>query len=95
MIDRVHWINKDKLVKFILDCQVSLSGNGFFQTSGEPEFVNLLLYGVLNSRVAAKTLTDITFNFSYLQDMENGGISDRPDDAIDVFHTFFGVAGIY
>ena len=22
MIDRVHWINKEKLVKFILDCQV-------------------------------------------------------------------------
>ncbi|KAH9744550.1 Geranylgeranyl transferase type-2 subunit beta 1 [Citrus sinensis] len=45
---RVHWINKDKLVKFILDCQ----------------------------------------------DMENGGISDRPDDAVDVFHTYFGVAGL-
>ncbi|KAH9792957.1 Geranylgeranyl transferase type-2 subunit beta [Citrus sinensis] len=28
------------------------------------------------------------------QDMEDGGISDRPDDAIDVFHTFFGVAGL-
>jgi prenyltransferase beta subunit len=27
------------------------------------------------------------------QDSENGGISDRPDDAVDVFHTFFGVAG--
>ncbi|KAK9222370.1 hypothetical protein WN944_010805 [Citrus x changshan-huyou] len=27
-------------------------------------------------------------------DMEDGGISDRPDDAIDVFHTFFGVAGL-
>lgn len=25
--------------------------------------------------------------------MENGGISDRPDDAVDVFHTYFGVAG--
>ncbi|KAF7807115.1 geranylgeranyl transferase type-2 subunit beta 1-like [Senna tora] len=48
MIDRVHWINKDKLIKFILDCQ----------------------------------------------DTENGGISDRPDDAVDVFHTYFGVAGL-
>ncbi|CAA2993635.1 geranylgeranyl transferase type-2 subunit beta 1-like [Olea europaea subsp. europaea] len=47
MIDRVHWIDKEKLVKFILDCQ----------------------------------------------DKENGGISDRPDDAVDVFHTYFGVAG--
>ncbi|KAM4123918.1 hypothetical protein ACJW30_01G194600 [Castanea mollissima] len=48
MIDRVHWINKEKLVKYILDCQ----------------------------------------------DMENGGISDRPDDAVDVYHTYFGVAGL-
>ncbi|KAE8672717.1 xyloglucan endotransglucosylase/hydrolase protein 9-like [Hibiscus syriacus] len=48
MIDRVHWIDKEKLVKFILDSQ----------------------------------------------DLENGGISDRPDDAVDVFHTYFGVAGI-
>lgn len=29
------------------------------------------------------------------QDMENGGISDRPDDAVDVYHTYFGVAGKY
>ena len=27
------------------------------------------------------------------QDTENGGISDRPDDAVDVYHTYFGVAG--
>ncbi|KAF5934363.1 hypothetical protein HYC85_030534 [Camellia sinensis] len=46
IIDRVHWIDKEKLVKYILDCQ----------------------------------------------DKEKGGISDRPDDAVDVFHTYFGVA---
>ncbi|XP_062150822.1 geranylgeranyl transferase type-2 subunit beta 1-like [Alnus glutinosa] len=48
MIDRVHWINKEKLVQFIIDCQ----------------------------------------------DTENGGISDRPDDAVDVYHTYFGLAGL-
>ncbi|KAL0009815.1 hypothetical protein SO802_004923 [Lithocarpus litseifolius] len=48
MIDRVHWITKEKLVKYILDCQ----------------------------------------------DTENGGISDRPDDAVDVYHTYFGIAGL-
>uniref|UniRef100_A0A6N2KLG9 Uncharacterized protein n=1 Tax=Salix viminalis TaxID=40686 RepID=A0A6N2KLG9_SALVM len=26
-------------------------------------------------------------------DTENGGISDRPENAVDVFHTYFGVAG--
>jgi len=28
------------------------------------------------------------------QDEAKGGISDRPDDEADVFHTFFGVAGL-
>ncbi|KAG2717125.1 hypothetical protein I3760_03G158400 [Carya illinoinensis] len=27
-------------------------------------------------------------------DTENGGISDRPDDAVDVYYTHFGVAGL-
>ncbi|KAM7257938.1 hypothetical protein ACFE04_013679 [Oxalis oulophora] len=48
MIDRVHWIDKEKLINFILDAQ----------------------------------------------DVENGGISDRPEDAVDMFHTYFGVAGL-
>lgn len=28
------------------------------------------------------------------QDPDNGGISDRPDNEVDVFHTVFGVAGL-
>lgn len=28
------------------------------------------------------------------QDTEQGGISDRPGDMVDVFHTVFGVAGL-
>lgn len=28
------------------------------------------------------------------QDEEDGGISDRPDDMADVYHTFFGIAGL-
>lgn len=28
------------------------------------------------------------------QDEDNGGIADRPGDVADVFHTFFGVAGL-
>lgn len=31
---------------------------------------------------------------SLLQDEEDGGISDRPDDMADVYHTFFGIAGL-
>jgi len=28
------------------------------------------------------------------QDLEGGGIGDRPGDWVDVFHTIFGVAGM-
>ena len=28
------------------------------------------------------------------QDLEGGGIADRPDDWVDVFHTVFGLAGL-
>jgi geranylgeranyl transferase type-2 subunit beta len=29
-----------------------------------------------------------------MQDEDDGGISDRPDDMADVYHTFFGIAGL-
>lgn len=28
------------------------------------------------------------------QDHDDGGIADRPDDMPDVYHTFFGIAGL-
>ena len=33
------------------------------------------------------------FNHSF-QDPEGGGISDRPGNMVDVFHTHFGIAGV-
>jgi len=48
MLGRVHWIDKNKLIHFILLCQ----------------------------------------------DHEGGGIADRPDDVPDIFHTYFGIAGM-
>jgi len=30
----------------------------------------------------------------HVQDDEDGGISDRPDDMADIYHTFFGIAGL-
>ena len=47
ILQRLHWIDRDKLVQFILSCQ----------------------------------------------DTETGGISDRPGNYVDVFHTVFGIAG--
>jgi len=29
-----------------------------------------------------------------MQDDETGGIADRPGDIVDVFHTYFGIAGL-
>lgn len=29
-----------------------------------------------------------------LQDLEQGGLSDRPEDQADVWHTVFGIAGL-
>ncbi|EJC99538.1 terpenoid cyclases/Protein prenyltransferase [Fomitiporia mediterranea MF3/22] len=47
-LNKLHWINAEKLVSFILSAQ----------------------------------------------DPEEGGIADRPNNAVDVFHTHFGVAGL-
>ncbi|KAI3952184.1 hypothetical protein MKW98_005879 [Papaver atlanticum] len=60
LIDRVHWIEKYKLVGFILDCQ----------------FANMI-------RVVFKNMLD----------KENEGMSDRPDDVVDIFCTYFGIVG--
>jgi geranylgeranyl transferase type-2 subunit beta len=48
MIGKLDWINKEKLIDYILDCQ----------------------------------------------DLEDGGIADRPGNVADVFHTFFGICGL-
>ncbi|KAI1118975.1 terpenoid cyclases/protein prenyltransferase alpha-alpha toroid [Nemania sp. NC0429] len=48
MIDRTHWIDREKLIGFILRCQ----------------------------------------------DTELGGISDRPGNMVDVWHTLFGLTGL-
>lgn len=48
ILKRLHWIDQNKLIDFILDCQ----------------------------------------------DEIDGGISDRPEDEVDVYHTFFGIAGL-
>lgn len=29
-----------------------------------------------------------------MQDENDGGISDRPEDMVDAFHTFFGIAAL-
>ncbi|XBH99561.1 hypothetical protein VPH35_128851 [Triticum aestivum] len=51
----------------------------------------------LDPAQAGATCTRLPFychNYLHWQDKENGGISDRPDNAVDIYHTYFGVAGL-
>ncbi|KAL9113728.1 MAG: hypothetical protein Q9227_002173 [Pyrenula ochraceoflavens] len=48
MIERLHWVDREKLIGFILQCQ----------------------------------------------DLEMGGLADRPGNMVDVFHTHFAIAGL-
>ncbi|KAI0890162.1 geranylgerany transferase type II beta subunit [Annulohypoxylon maeteangense] len=48
IIDRAHWVDREKLIKFTLSCQ----------------------------------------------DTEKGGLSDRPGNMVDIWHTFFGLTGL-
>jgi geranylgeranyl transferase type-2 subunit beta len=49
ILNKLHWIDSDKLEAFILSAQ----------------------------------------------DPEGGGLADRPGDMVDVFHTHFGIAGMF
>jgi geranylgeranyl transferase type-2 subunit beta len=50
----------------------------------------------LDNHVIPKLNYQLPSLFDYVdwQDKENGGISDRPDNAVDIYHTYFGVAGL-
>ena len=65
ILNKVAWIDAQKLTKFILSAQVSH-----------------------RLRLPDTSLWRI-------QDPEGGGIADRPGDMVDVFHTQFGVAGMF
>ncbi|CAI7794563.1 unnamed protein product [Closterium sp. NIES-53] len=101
LIDRVHWISAEKLQHFILQCQViaTLSASACY-TEGIA-----LLSGSCNDSRHLKSPSPIPssppthpsahpFLHARTQDEERGGISDRPNDMVDVFHTFFGIAGL-
>ncbi|CAH8303542.1 unnamed protein product [Eruca vesicaria subsp. sativa] len=54
----------------------------------------LLSPGVFTMLIRTYLVGGCVKDKSSLGDLENGGISDRPDDAVDIFHTYFGVAGL-
>lgn len=77
VLGRLHWINANKLSRFILSAQVS--------TCSFPPRLTL-------SMVLIGDIGHLS-HMLYAQDAEDGGIGDRPDNVTDVFHTVFGCAG--
>ncbi|CAL5363040.1 unnamed protein product [Camellia sinensis] len=84
-VEKVTWgevdtsmdkINVDKAVKYFVSCK-NLDGGFGCSPGAESHAAQRVKSGGLNGR--PEKLPD---------DKEKGGISDRPDDAVDVFHTF-------
>lgn len=92
----LHHIDRDLLGWWLCERQCSDGG-----LNGRPEKLADVCYSwwVLSSLIMIdrvhwidkSKLTEYILN---CQDIENGGISDRPDNAVDVYHTYFGVAGL-
>nr|POE58083.1 geranylgeranyl transferase type-2 subunit beta 1 [Quercus suber] len=104
LLEKLDTVDVDKVVSWVMKCQhesvfccvaaLSLMGSlhlidkdllGWWLCERQVKS------GGLNGR--PEKLTDVDVVRQKSQDMENGGISDRPDDAVDVYHTYFEVAG--
>lgn len=92
----LHHVDKDLLGWWLAERQVKSGG-----LNGRPEKLPDVCYSwwvlaslVIMERVHWIDRKKLEQFILDCQDPECGGISDRPDDAVDVFHTFFGVAGL-
>lgn len=79
IIERLHWIDGKALQ---VRSQIQRSHKSTLHEN----------YQFFGDRLASDMLTVQDFILA-AQDVEKGGIADRPDDMVDVFHTFFGIAG--
>lgn len=94
--DSLHVLDRDLLGWWLSERQTPTGG-----LNGRPEKLPDVCYSwwVLSAITILKRLhwidsTALTNFILSSQDPEEGGIADRPDDAADLFHTFFGVAGL-
>lgn len=93
---RVDLVDKEKLARWLSERQVASGG-----FNGRPEKKADVCYSwfVLGSLeiIGKRHWIDgdalVKFILS-AQDPEKGGISDRPGDMVDVWHTCFGIAGL-
>jgi geranylgeranyl transferase type-2 subunit beta len=91
----------DRLAAWLAERQVSSSGSGFGGLNGRPEKKEDVCYSwwVLAPLAMLRRMHWIDrpalrrFVLG-CQDGEHGGLADRPGDAVDVFHTCFGIAGL-
>ncbi|RKU42642.1 hypothetical protein DL546_000949 [Coniochaeta pulveracea] len=93
---RIDLVDTDKLGRWLSERQTPSGG-----LNGRPEKKEDVCYSwfVLGSlEIIGKThWIDREALIKFIlgcQDTEKGGISDRPGDAVDVWHTVFGVAGL-
>ncbi|KAK4939370.1 Rab geranylgeranyltransferase [Elasticomyces elasticus] len=93
---RLYLVDVERLAAWLSERQRPNGG-----LNGRPEKLEDVCYSwwVLSSLamlgklhwIDASALTNFILR---CQDLEEGGISDRPGDMVDVFHTVFGVAGL-
>ncbi|KAF3646084.1 putative TPR repeat-containing thioredoxin TDX-like isoform X2 [Capsicum annuum] len=86
----LHHVDKDLLGWWLCERQVKSGG-----LNGRPEKLpDVCCSCDIVISISKSVMSFIDSHVVASQDKENGGISDRPDDAVDVFHTYFGVAGL-
>ncbi|KAH7830772.1 putative Geranylgeranyl transferase type-2 subunit beta [Monocercomonoides exilis] len=96
LLNRLDIVEKDKLAWWLSERQTSVGG-----LCGRPEKDPDVCYSwwILSSLAILDRLKWISCDalsafILHCQDPENGGISDAPDNVADVYHTFFGIAGL-
>lgn len=96
ILGRLDLVDKDKLGGWLAERQLANGG-----LNGRPEKLEDVCYSwwVISSLAMIDRLDWIDANkltgfILQCQDLEGGGIADRPGDMVDVFHTVFGIAGL-
>ena len=96
LLGRLDVLQKDKLCWWLAERQTETGG-----LNGRPEKLPDVCYSwwVLSSlsilgRVDWISRDDLVAFILRAQDEEDGGIADRPGDAADIYHTYFGTAGL-
>ncbi|KAG6831548.1 hypothetical protein H0H92_009467 [Tricholoma furcatifolium] len=96
ILDRLDVIDVDTLGWWL--CERQLPNGGL---NGRPEKLEDVCYSfwVLSAMAILEKIPWIDSDklISFIlsaQDLEGGGIADRPGDMVDVFHTHFGIAGL-